>query len=489
MTAPVSVFAGLARKPLTDFAAREAQRMLDLGGVNRARSSARARAIFDDSRATQVLESWANLTAWSSQTTQTVSNGRLYGLNASKAPINRALGLGVNDTFRAVTVITTVAGNAGQVIGVNKDAIGAAPAVNLSTSRALIFQNTGQCRMIDNGTYTDLGAYPGSGSWIVTIDADPTGLQITAASLDGLTEYRTTRWARVAGDLNNLFAYNTDPRDLAGGYIGPIGATVGVRSSITPRANIEGIGRTVHNTVVNSKKIKVTLPPNYDARIPSPVMIYFHGASGNEHQFADAASQKAVLTAALAAGYIVVSACDNVYASGFGADAAIECYVLAYQWARDNFNIGPVVFHVNSMGGIESLVTLAQRRIPGVVAWAGTSPTSNLGTAYANATFTASIQGAYGIAGDGSDYAAKTAGHDPMLLDADVFRGLPMMFLHATDDAVIPKATNTDMFKARIAPFALEVIDVAGITGGHSFVVTTAQANAIIAFFNRYTAL
>jgi acetyl esterase/lipase len=241
--------------------------------------------------------------------------------------------------------------------------------------------------------------------------------------------------------------------------------------------------------VVNSKRIKVELPPTYDARVPAPVMIYFHGAGGSEHQFSDAASQKQVMLAALAAGYIVVSASDNIYASGFGADAAIECYPLAYQWARDNFNIGPVVFHVNSMGGIESLITLSQRRIPGVVAWCGTSPTSNLRTAYDNAAFTASIAGAYGIAGDGSDYAAKTTGHDPMLLDGDAFRGLPMMFLHATDDAVIPKATNTDMFKARIAPFALEVIDVGGITGGHSFTVTSTQAAAIIAFFNKYTAV
>lgn len=83
------------------------------------------------------------------------------------------------------------------------------------------------------------------------------------------------------------------------------------------------------------------------------------------------------------------------------------------------------------MGGIESLLTVAERRIPGIVAWIGIVPTENLAGCYANPLFSAIIRDANGIAVDGSDYAAKMVGHDPVLKSGPGFRGIAMWALVA----------------------------------------------------------
>lgn len=133
------------------------------------------------------------------------------------------------------------------------------------------------------------------------------------------------------------------------------------------------------------------------------------------------------------------------------------------------------------MGNTEALLTLSQGRVPGVVAYIGTVPAVNLAAAYANAAFTASIKTAYGIASDGSDYAAKTAGHDPALLDPRLFKRVPMWALVATDDT----ALKWTPFAARVAAYQGEVITVP-TTGGHSTSQIAAHAADMRAFAAAY---
>jgi hypothetical protein len=84
-----------------------------------------------------------------------------------------------------------------------------------------------------------------------------------------------------------------------------------------------------------------------------------------------------------------------------------------------------IVTYGNSMGGLESLLTLAERRIPCILASLVTVPVTNLAASHADAVSTTTIRTAYGMASDGSDYAAKTSGHDPLLMKGWQFRGLP----------------------------------------------------------------
>jgi pimeloyl-ACP methyl ester carboxylesterase len=336
-----------------------------------------------------------------------------------------------------------------------------------------------------NGVTTSVYGTPLSGLWQVTIDIGLTLITVSAVSPDGTIE---TRWqgARATYAPNNIWIFNSDTNGLTGRYLTALGS-VTPRSTITPRTGYEGLGRTISAETVAGANLKLELPLNYDPRVPSPLIIQFHGNGSNEHIFSDNTAQKATLPALTNAGFMVLSVGLISNTTSWGAQVSLDAYTAAYQWVRDRFNIGPIGLFANSMGGIESELVLAEGRIPNIAAWVGHSPTANLAEAFANAAlFTAPIKGSYGIASDGSDYAAKTAGHDPLLLPGYAFRGVPMLFLAATDDTTVPKATNTDALAALVAPYSPEVVVQSGITGGHSFIITSGYAAQIVNFFKKY---
>jgi pimeloyl-ACP methyl ester carboxylesterase len=304
-------------------------------------------------------------------------------------------------------------------------------------------------------------------------------------STDTTVEYRS-KFAR--NTVNNIAVFNSDSRNLTGHSVGKIGvrkATV----TVTPRTGLEGLAPSPNWTTVGNANMRVALPTTYDSRKPAPVVMMFHGNGSNETHFADHVAGKAVANAFLAAGYIVVSAANGPNVSTWGAQAGLDAYYTAYQYVRDHYAIGPVVFYGNSMGGIESLLTLAERRIPGVVAWVGTVPVCNLSANYVGALnaqlFKPTIATAYGIAGDGSDYAAKTVGHDPVLKAGSAFRGVPMWVLVATDDVAVIPSENFDLFQPIVAPYAAELVRV-NATGGHSTGAIASNAAAMVAFANKY---
>lgn len=75
------------------------------------------------------------------------------------------------------------------------------------------------------------------------------------------------------------------------------------------------------------------------------------------------------------------------------------------------------------------------------------------------------IRTAYGLAADGSDYAAKTAGHDPYLLSAACY-ATRLRFIADTSDTNVSKAGNTDLFRTLVAGTATESGLVTKL-GGH----------------------
>jgi hypothetical protein len=87
------------------------------------------------------------------------------------------------------------------------------------------------------------------------------------------------------------------------------------------------------------------------------------------------------------------------------------------------------------------------------------------------------------MAADGSDYATLAAGHDPNLLKASVFRGLPMSFYASTGDTVVPRAGNTDALAAKVAGVASES-DVIACIGNHGD-LSHFQPSDLRAFFDR----
>ena len=265
---------------------------------------------------------------------------------------------------------------------------------------------------------------------------------------------------------------------LSGNAIGKLGARAGT-VTVAPREGIEGVQRTVHRTVVNADKFRIALPTTYDSRVPTPAVILFHGNGSDEFTWTTNANMKAVAEAFLNAGFICLSVTD-ANTTTWGAQASLDAYAAGYQYLRDHYAVGGVIIYANSMGGIESLLMLAENRIPGVAAWIGTVPTFDLANNYANALFTSVIKTAYGIASDGSDYAVKTAGHDPALINPVRFRSLPMWALVATDDASVNATANGLALAARLE--AVTDFTLVQVTGGHSTTEITTRAPEMVAF-------
>lgn len=475
-------------------------------------SKAHNRLVYDDCLPTslnaaaatpQTKESWANLTAWNDPTKMQVSGGRLYALGATAdatTGINQAISRATGQVIRKVTQYTNVAGGTGGLaVGVST---GTAGGVFAASTFHGLFHHDNLWKVIDAGveTFPDGAgnATAGSGSYIVTETLDDYTYSIVVHSQLDTTLTWSKSWPRTgAGSIvpTNWSFYGTHSLGTSGKSFGPT-VFVPAHTTAVPRSGVEGVGRTGYRTtipvvtagVTSNCPVLLMLPPSYDPRRPVPLAVMFHGNGANETQQITEANMKKVASALLDAGFATLSVANGT--TTWGAQKALDGYTSAVLWAKSQIAVSAIVMFANSMGGIESELVLAEDRVPGVVAWVGTSPTANLNACYTegDTSFVSVINGAYGITGTApNDYATLTAGHDPALKPGYAFRGVPMMFLAATDDTTVLKAHNADVLAANVAAYSPEVVNVAGITGAHAFDVTN-YVTSIVAFFKKYTA-
>lgn len=533
---------------IKDFKNRDAQRLQDLGRSNTTRSNALANAVFSDSRAGQFVEQWTNLTAWSSSTAVLAQNNRCYANGQGAGSGNSHTLNYVAGTTR--TIFTTVrvnAGGGGVFVGIGQGTAGANPASGLTDARGIYFDGALYAKKMDLGTTSNSSnttQYGANDVLTVVMVLDPTWFTITAVSQDRTQEYRV-RWATSSITPNNLVVFNsTTTTGTNAAWIGPL-VDVPALSTPTPRAvgafGIVGINRSVIWNSVDyptggstvTANMRIALPPNYDARVPSPFALMWHGHSSNETYWGDNTNMKLVSNALNAAGFITIGFASPT-TTPWGAQTELDAGYAAYKWAKENLNLGLGVFYCNSMGSIDGLLALADRRIPGIMAYIGTSPTFDLANNYNNTgqPFKAAIDTAYGItagtlsgstsigatslpttasyptvgtkimvgigtanvenvtttgastgtavavtaltkthasADNISDYPTKTAGHDPALMTGDIFRGLPALILATSDDTTVVTANNGTVLASAITPFAPEVLAKLDLTGGHSF--------------------
>lgn len=461
-------------------------RVRDLGVRDRQNSTADARIAYEDSGS--FVETWADLTAWSANAVQ-VSAGRLYANSSTGATagINHSWVLAAGEETRVVVDYQHIAGGSGGVmIGFSKDAAGAVPLTAGGNIRAFYFTGTSLYQYAggtQGAAFTT--ALSGTTNWTITLSVDANYVMLSAVTADaGGLEYNL-RYNRTGWPVNNIALFNSDARNLTGSSIGKVGARRSF-ATVTPRTGIEGARPTVVWTSIDTViGARYALPAVYDSRKPLPVVMLFHGNGSDELHWVTNSNGKAVASAFLNAGYIVVSAANTANVSTWGAQAGLDAYFKAYKYLLAHFPVGSVVFYGNSMGGIESLLTLAERRIP-CVAWIGTVPTANLAAQHANASFTSTIRTAYGIAADDSDYATKTAGHDPVLMPGYAFRGVPMWALIATGDTAVPPATNWDVFEDIVSPYAAEMVRLDFATSDHSTTQIASNTAAMVAFADKY---
>lgn len=194
---------------------------------------------------------------------------------------------------------------------------------------------------------------------------------------------------------------------------------------------------------------------------PNGHLVVYHLGSSETEASWRTSSDKATIRAALsAAGYMVASV-DAEY--NWGNQTAVNAYAALIAAVEALTSVDKVLHVAQSMGGLASLVGISQGAFQ-ADGWAGIFPACSLAQPYAG-SFTAVIKTAYGIASDGSDYASKTAGHDPVLMSGSLFT-LPMRFYASTADTVIPKASHTDVMAALVAATTPESTVVA-CSGDH----------------------
>jgi hypothetical protein len=274
----------------------------------------------------------------------------------------------------------------------------------------------------------------------------------------------------------NLF-FNSDTNGINGMSVG----TVNVRKELQTIPKLSEY-KTIQWTGDGTQSYRVYLPKGYDSRIPSPLAICFHGNGSNETFWSTNTNMLAMQRALVNAGYIVLACCADGYTMTWGHEKSINAYYQAYKYVKNNYSIGSVVFYANSMGSIESLITLSQNLIP-CVAWVGTSPTYDLRNNY-DTNFKTTIDNSYGIT-DEASYTTLTAGRDPALMSAFAFRCLPMFILSALDDTAVFKAYNADKLAEKVNGIALELKTIDVASGGHSFPIAP-YTSQIVDFFNKY---
>ena len=444
------------------------------------------------------VELWTDTSAWVKGAQPfVVSGGKMY------APAGAAGGANGNHSFASAAgdplrwsvsfTLPVAAGTGSLIIGFDSNAPGAVPsngASSVSYGAEFNLAQTNGIRRYVNGNFLGnfAGTYPGGGEYTMHFISDANWLSYSLFNDGTNNEYIYGRTLRSGVTINNLYLYNSDSRQAAGGAsVNPNGARAAIQPALAGQAGGQGqFSQYTGNDTTPTIGYHIWGPAGYDPRRPWPLVVLFHG-DGSDENFFTTPALLPVKDALLNAGYLVAACGIAANKSTWGNQATINAYAGLYQYMLTNYTVGPVVMLAVSMGGIESLNCLASKKIPGVVAWVGLAPTANLATCYANPSFTTKINTAYGITGSGqTTYALATDGYDPLLqTDPHVFQDLPMMFLAATDDTLVPKAQNTDLLYAKVATTARERIDVPGITGGHSF-SPTPYIPRIIEFINKY---
>lgn len=120
--------------------------------------------------------------------------------------------------------------------------------------------------------------------------------------------------------------------------------------------------------------------------------------------------------------------------------------------------VSKVILVGASMGGLATANAVAAATVPNVAGAISIDAAFDLAQMYSNAVYTASIKTAYGIASDGSDYATKTAGFDPMLKPGSAYGSLPWRFYASNSDTSVPRASHGDAMRTKVLPLATEAV-------------------------------
>lgn len=380
-----------------------------LSGFKQHRSNQVAQNVYADTLAGAQVETWTNTNAWLPTTAATVTGGAAFAPSTSNTqPMTRTgVTVNANETARFEGLINIVAGSTKNIFaGFSTDTSGTTPAASTANVALAIGASGSNIALVSLGT-TQTMLLPGpaaAGLYKFVVEVGPLFLSVSMTLATGLNAI-SCWWA--PSNTGTLFVVSRTAAALLNKPLIPwvlLGDTAASGSSfqqltikkgpasspvsvgITPAANTFVVSQ-LPLTGLNaghSGSVMVVAPQGYDSRRPYPAVLCFHSSGGLLDDYLTSAQKQPITKALLAAGYILILATSQSGYTTWGNQNQLDTYTLAAAYARDNFNIGPICYLGTSMGGIESLLSLAEMRVPDVVAWAGISPTYSQYNCYVN---------------------------------------------------------------------------------------------------------
>ena len=200
------------------------------------------------------------------------------------------------------------------------------------------------------------------------------------------------------------------------------------------------------NATANEQAIMVLVPDNYAGRS----VVYHHGVGEDQTALTADSLKSGVVAQLLSEGYLMSG--SNGAGENWGNQASLDAYLALQAYLVANYAPTGTAIFSQSMGGCSGLQAAAAG-MTGLKAWFGIYPVCSLANMFGGNAggYAGAIRTAFGIAGDGTDYASKTAGHDPLLLSASAFSRLPMRFWASPGDTVVTKAGNSDPMAVLVA--------------------------------------
>lgn len=417
------------------------------GQSDRLSSAGLSRVNFD--AAQQVHEDWADLVGWYTEGVG-VSGNTL--ITAAGALHSARLPLDLTGPFRLRGRITFVAGAGLIFLGISTATNAGAPTSGGIVGVGIDVAAGKMMRWHVSSASPTWTVNPGE--YLVTVVGDETHLSFAITDATGFLEYTYVVARSAIAPVSGIGLWHS-------ANAGSIRDVTLTRTKIAAPANrvIENFGPSLHKPVVDGQNCRIALPANHAPGQPLPLLMFCHGAGGNENQ--PWLEWPAMYRDLLGAGYGLIA--SFMHDRNWGNRDALDDMIELYRYVRDRYPLGPLVLIGNSMGGLASLNALARRELP-AAAWVGMQPVCDLDAMYAAGQFITEMRAAYGS--NGTDWQAKTEGYNPMEREGWEFRGLPMRFYASPGDTVVSKAQNTDALAAKVAPYATEATVVAA-TGDH----------------------
>ena len=458
-----------------------------------------AAKLAEHTAATEYTHDWSNLTGWTVSNMQVNSN-QLYsdGSGTNPSAVYRPFAVAAGESARMTCEVVRVTG-VNRAIYVGFETVGGSILASLPNFCGVGINGTDDFEAYIGANFTggvptgntNLGTRSGSGTYTVTVSADPDYVSLVVRMADSSDEgvlVIPRSSLPGGGAIAGVTFWNTDTRGLTGSYI----KGFGVRKSLTPfvtktvtGATIEGTSAQVIHRGTSGNYWRVHLPKAMDGTFAHPICLFTHQAStGDRNSVWQESRALPVLEALDAAGYIVISADDG---DKWGNQASIDNYLEAVQWVRDNFYAGPLVLWSPSMGGTPAW-NIVLRREAHVRAIAAICPVCDTEEMY-RSPFVAGLDAAYGVSDLTGLQAALAAsgGYNPLDGNMVEFTGKGVKFWvgTGTSDTTVPEALHAVPMQAALAPYAAES-DLIEIGSGH-LASSQYDATAIVALFDTYT--